>query len=162
MRTVMTRAARPAVLALVAVAALAGSGSGGGPKAAQVASAPGGKAHASASASATGGFDLAAWTTYARCLREHGVDVKDPNPDSGTNQTSILVMADGSQLPLASPAWAACQFKAPQQEALPPQQISAGDLAKLRKAAKCMREHGVPEYLDGASPRIVDTLDTGP
>ncbi|MDX2816775.1 hypothetical protein PV410_30265 [Streptomyces sp. PA03-5A] len=46
----------------------------------------------------SGPFDVAGRTDYAQCLREHGVDAKDPEPKPEAN-SMFARMADGSALP---------------------------------------------------------------
>jgi hypothetical protein len=74
-------------------------------------------------------------TAFARCLREHGVNVPDPNPD--------LAWEQAQQSPAWDTARPACQHLVPPapdgQQGLP----SAEDLERLRAFAVCMRERDI-------------------
>jgi hypothetical protein len=91
----------------------------------------GAPASPAASASAAGRNPVA----FARCMREHGVSMPDPQPGEQ------LVMPD-IKTGNGKSAFAACRDLAPafQQQAGP----TAQELEKLRAFAACMREHKVP------------------
>jgi hypothetical protein len=92
-----------------------------------------GSASASASTSAGRG-DLA---TFVGCIRQHGVNVPDPNPDFAWQQAE--------QSPGWDAAWSACRHLLPpapdgeEQAALP----SAEELEQYRAFAVCMRAHDI-------------------
>src|SRR5262245_27527086 len=71
---------------------------------------------------------------FARCLREHGVPMPDPDP---TIQWGNL-----NQLPQWDTAYQLCRQLEPASDGVgnPP---SARELEQLRTYAVCMREHGV-------------------
>jgi hypothetical protein len=81
---------------------------------------------------------------WARCMREHGVEMADPDPDG-----SVQLADPRSKVkPAVQKAVEACQPLHPPAEmmplpTLPPEQIDAA-----RRYARCMREHGVPEFPD--------------
>jgi hypothetical protein len=86
---------------------------------------------------------------FASCMREHGVDMPDPEPGGG-----ILIGGPGSKVDPSSPvtkrAMAACQGKI---EAAAPKP-TPGQEEELKEQAlsfaQCMREHGV----DMPDPKI--------
>jgi hypothetical protein len=96
-----------------------------------------------------------AMLAYAKCMREHGVDMPDPTfSDDGGGGVGFIAKADGSgtgapQKPddsVFKAAQTACEpiMKAAEQDMPRP---SAEEEAKMRdqalKFAKCMRDHGV-------------------
>ena len=83
---------------------------------------------------------------YARCMREHGVDMPDPQFSSEGGKAVIQQGGPGSK---ATPekvkaAEAACRKYRDQ---VKPPEMSEADKEKFRKAAlanaRCMREHGI-------------------
>jgi hypothetical protein len=62
---------------LVLVLALAVAGCGGGDKGEGVASLGGGTATSTTNAGASGGYDLRQALAFARCMRQHGVNLPD-------------------------------------------------------------------------------------
>ncbi|MEU4091064.1 hypothetical protein [Streptomyces sp. NPDC026673] len=137
--TALAKLFGPPALVVAAAAALAGCG-GGGTNGAQVASVPDGT---SSSASAPAAKD-ADFMPFVRCLREHGLDVKDPDPDA--EDGTIVAMADGSGVPVTDPAYTACQSKWP---AIDPGPLwKPADIEKLKRFAVCMRENGSKDYPD--------------
>jgi hypothetical protein len=97
----------------------------------------GGGAGGGASAHPTSSADRAAqMRRFAQCMREHGVDMPDPNPNGG----GVKVAASGTSKQKVSAATQACQSY------LPPDVFSSPNpqqLAQLRQFAQCMRDHGV-------------------
>jgi hypothetical protein len=94
----------------------------------------GGKGAAPTPSESAGSMDPARWT---KCLRDNGIDVKDPDPGTGS-----------VQLPTDSPALTAAMKKCEQYET--GQRGSTGakpddpkQEAQRRKFAKCMRDQGV-------------------
>ena len=71
---------------------------------------------------------------FARCLREHGVPMPDPDPS--------IQWGNLNQLPQWDTAYPACRYLQPSSNEAnnPP---SAQELDQLRVYAVCMREHGV-------------------
>lgn len=72
---------------------------------------------------------------FARCMREHGVDVPDPEP----GQRGITVKEPNPEK--AKPAQEACRHLLPNGGA--PERMDPEQLDRAREQAKCMREHGV-------------------
>ncbi|MFI6601918.1 hypothetical protein ACIBHX_37205 [Nonomuraea sp. NPDC050536] len=91
----------------------------------------------SATPSATAGVDPEEQgRKFAKCMREHGVDVPDPEPGKGVQ---FAVKADGDKDKFKQ-AMDACRSFAPFKDRA---QMTPEDLDKMRNFAKCMREHGV-------------------
>ncbi|HEU4656201.1 MAG TPA: hypothetical protein VFR97_01685 [Capillimicrobium sp.] len=125
MRSILIGAAACAALALTAC-----GGDGGG------------------EAAATAGDPDQARLEWARCMREHGVDVPDPDPDGRIE----MRLEPGSQAQMER-AQEACREL--QEAAAPP--LSEEERTELYDAAvefsQCMREHGVdmpdPQQAEG-------------
>lgn len=128
-----------AALAIAMTAGLAGCGGGGG------------SAAAAKSSPATLADQALA---YARCLRDHGVDVPDPNPNNPA--ISLPKASSGNQSVQA--ALHACQSKAP------PKLSSGSDPAAQDHnlaVARCLRSHGVnvPDPQPGQPLSITGSLN---
>jgi hypothetical protein len=78
---------------------------------------------------------------YAQCMRDHGVDMPDPDPNGGL---SIQIGA-GDKAKFGA-AQEACKSMLPN-GGVPPTP-SAEDLEKARQFAQCMRDHGVTDFPD--------------
>ncbi|MEV7096066.1 hypothetical protein AB0M80_24770 [Amycolatopsis sp. NPDC051045] len=79
---------------------------------------------------------------FAKCMREHGVDMPDPKPAGDGKGMSIAIQgADGADHGKLDAAQNACKHLMPNGGEMKPP--SAEELDKMRKEAKCMREHGV-------------------
>ncbi|MFB9893296.1 hypothetical protein [Planobispora takensis] len=132
------RRARTAV-ALVSLAALAACGQA--PKA-EVASAGGPAASASPSASSQ-----ADGVKFAQCMREHGVDMPDPEPGGGP----VRIQAKGDRNTLEK-AHKACQKYAPTKLGKSLKDDPGAQKAMLQ-FVRCMRENGVdmpdPDFSGG-------------
>ena len=111
-------------------------------------SVPAASGSASASASAGSGTNApigsAAWHTgavaYARCMRQHNVNVPDPAPGQvGWNPEP----ATARQSPLWGAAWQACQHLLPAGNSPAGGLPTAQQLEQLRTYAVCMRAHGI-------------------
>ena len=98
---------------------------------------------------------------FARCMREHGIDVPDPKTDEdGGIQIGGPGVKPGSPEKLGR-AQEACEK---QVDAIAPPKLSAEEKAKVREEslahARCMREHGLdfpdPQFSEdgGAMVRI--------
>jgi hypothetical protein len=107
----------------------------------QVASAGGGPA-ASASAPAD---QAAQGREFAKCMRAAGVEMPDPGPDGMVGMPAMRA-DDKAGTTKMEAAMEKCR------EFLPtggePPKASAEDLAKARDYAKCIREHGLPDFPD--------------
>jgi hypothetical protein len=126
--------------ALAAVAAGCGSGApvptvpGVG-----VQGASGGSGGASASAAPTASLDPRdAAVAWARCMREHGVDIPDPNGQVGTGGTQV---DKGS--PTFEAATTACQGLLPASDTAADAARDSAIMDQLLAYARCMREHGI-------------------
>jgi hypothetical protein len=73
---------------------------------------------------------------YARCLREHGVEVRDPAPGE-----SVKILGD--KTPELRAAIEACRTLAPTTDS-----STKLDPAQLLAYATCMRANGLPEFPD--------------
>ena len=99
---------------------------------------------------------------FANCMRANGVpNFPDPKPGSGT-----LFQIPAGASP-AAPAFKAAQAKC--QRLLPGGGLpdsgappSAQTLAKLLKIARCMRQHGVPQFPDPSTTPPSNPAGTGP
>jgi len=141
---------RTAVLGLMLTVscALTGCGDSGGSK--DGIPSGGGTGAAAAPSASAGTKDPAQWT---KCLRDNGIDVKDPQAGTGT-----------VQLPAESPALTAAMNKCKQYET--GQSGSTGfnpndpkQEEQRRKFAKCMRDQGVdwPDPVPGQPLEIQQT-----
>lgn len=107
-----------------------------------------GPAKAGVKASATSKVkNIDEWIAYTKCLRDHGMDVRDPEPDHDPDQP-LLVDSKGKSLPESDlPAYHACRDKQPHEE-WTPEPPTAKELQQARDLAKCMRAEGVKDYAD--------------
>ncbi|MFG3557474.1 hypothetical protein ACGGAQ_24125 [Micromonospora sp. NPDC047557] len=125
----------PVLLALALAGCRAGGDDGDG-----VATAGGAKT--GASASATPVSDSERQLDFARCMRENGVDMPDPEPGG---RPEFRFGADVDQQKVQA-AMEKCRDKLPnggQGAQLNPEQAE-----QMRTLAKCMRENGVPDFPD--------------
>jgi hypothetical protein len=130
----MTRSRMGLLLGLLVLAlAVAGCGSGG--KSNGVASLGDGKATTATTSTGGSQDERRAARSFARCMRQHGIDLPDPNPDIQWGQLN--------QAPGWDAAWQACRQLLPAsavQQDVPP---SPQELGQLRAFAVCMRAHGI-------------------
>jgi hypothetical protein len=144
----------PAFGLLLALAlAVAACGGGGGGKGDGVASL-GGAGSATSTTAAGGGDDRQKALNWARCMRQHGIDLPDPRFD-----------AQGNMIPPEPPAVANAQAKrkfiaaeqACRQYVIsggpPPRPPSAQERQRALASARCLRQHGlnVPDPLIDAT-----------
>ncbi|QUQ67547.1 hypothetical protein [Kutzneria sp. CA-103260] len=80
------------------------------------------------------GADLDQYRKYAKCMRDHGYDMKDPDPNSNS------VAAINPNDPKFAPAEQACKSVEPTGGGPGPDDPQVRD--KMLKYAKCMRDHG--------------------
>lgn len=92
----------------------------------------------SSSAKDDEGDDLDQMRAYAKCMREHGIDMADPEASGGGVGISVSGADDKAKVDKAN---AACKKLMP--NGGEPPKMTAEDLDKARAVAKCMREHGV-------------------
>jgi len=132
----MRRLLLVAAAAMVALTAC-GSTGGGDDNVASINKGGDGKPSGSADPAA-GKSDEDRMREFAKCMRDHGVDMPDPEPNGGPAVRAMPADGDGGKMEKASEA---CK------ELLPnggkPKPLSAEDLDKQRKLAKCMRDHGI-------------------
>jgi len=104
------------------------------------------------SSAATGAADDSAGLVFARCMRAHGLPhFPDPGgPRPSGNVISIL----GAHLPpstdVRAPAFRSALSRCLKliTDGHPPPPVSAGQKAQALGFAKCMRDHGVPDFPD--------------
>jgi hypothetical protein len=165
---------RPRLAALVGVLALmlaVAACTGGGDKGSGVASLGGTGSATSTTAAGGGGDDRQKALNWAKCMRQHGINLPDPRFD-----------AQGNMIPPEPPAVANAQaklkFKAADQACKqyepsggpPPSPPSAQERQQALAFARCMRQHGInvpdpqitangiaqplPEGMDRDDPRL--------
>ncbi|KFU81603.1 hypothetical protein SAMN04489729_5874 [Amycolatopsis lurida] len=126
-----------AVLALVAGC---GGGGDGGDKVASISSPPAPGA-AGDGKQADNVSDEDKMRNYRKCMREHGIEMPEPKPD-GSGQDTVTFdardMPDEKKMNAASDA---CRKLLPNGGEIKPP--TPEELDKMRKEAKCMREHGI-------------------
>ena len=131
--TAMTAAVALAVTAAGALTGCSGAGSGPG-----VATVGGAKASASASAAADPDQQQ---LRFVQCMREHGIDMPDPEPGAdGTSRLRLGGLAGVDRDKLTAAA-AACRSLLPAGGALPSLNPQQAD--QMRAYAQCLREHGI-------------------
>jgi len=83
---------------------------------------------------------------YARCMREHGIDMPDPQFSSEGGKAIIQQGGPGSKVTPEKVKAAEAACRKYRDEVKPPE-MSDADKEKFRKAAlanaRCMREHGI-------------------
>jgi hypothetical protein len=136
------------VLAVGAVLALATGCSGGGDdtgKIASISSAP--KSGEPQAANATG-TEEDQMRAFAKCMRDHGVDMADPEMSPDGKGSRITVKGAQGVAPGSGPdtgaldtANEACKSLLPNGGEMKP--MNPEELDKARADAKCMRDHGV-------------------
>ncbi|MDX3189028.1 hypothetical protein PV458_11530 [Streptomyces sp. MN03-5084-2B] len=131
---------RIAVAALGTALLLGGCGAktDDGSKVASISTPP--KSGGPAAADNSGKSDEDKMRDFAKCMREHGVDMPDPKSDGNHGGVAIQLGdgVDGSKLEAAQ---SACKHLMPNGGEMKPP--SAEELDKMRKDAKCMRDHGI-------------------
>jgi hypothetical protein len=151
----VTRFVQLILAATALVSLVACTGGAGGPGVATLDSPdPSGSTGSSPSPSAVTPQDAA--LAYARCMREHGVDMPDPQVTTGSGGEVKIDQQGGSPVSkeAMTKADAACRKLL---EAAAPNgkgpEMSAEDQDKVLAFAKCMREHGIdmpdPDFSGG-------------
>jgi hypothetical protein len=143
----MRRLIVPVTLAL----ALAVTGCGSDPGNNGIATA-GGPANPSASGSEDKLSDSEKAVKFAQCMREHGVDVPDPDPDSG-GRGAVTFRGGAADHAKFEKAMKECQKYAP--FGGEPPKLDAAQVEKLRQFARCMRENGVPDFPDPSTDGMI-------
>jgi len=146
------RTRRGLALGLLITVALAGCESkdngGGG-----VATA-GGTPTTSSSASTGAASQQEQAVKYTQCLRQHGLDVADPE----NGKVPVIQQGSESQDKIEA-ATTACKPLLP---TVPSKKLDATELATLREVSKCIREHGFPQFPDPDSDEggiVIDDSD---
>ena len=128
---------RPALFALAALAlVLVGSGCGGD-DAPEVARLSTSTTVAVTSAGDAGKEDVPG-IKYARCLREHGLDVPDPGPEG-----NVVIDMPSTPTAVVERAQQACEEFLPAGHQLDPEERDR-TLAAMTKFTRCMRAEGIP------------------
>jgi hypothetical protein len=138
----MTRSRTGLVPGLLLALALAlGVAACGGGKSSGVASLSGaGKATATTSAGGSSDPQQAA-LAYARCMRQHGINLPDPKVDATEGIGGLLPRGVSPDDPKFKAAQRACQQSTP--NGGQPTKPSPQQQQKLLALARCMRQHGV-------------------
>ncbi|MCR6484236.1 hypothetical protein M8542_15545 [Amycolatopsis sp. OK19-0408] len=132
---------RIVVAALGAALLLGGCGAkgDGGDKVASISTPP--KSGGPTAADNSGKSDEDKMRDFAKCMREHGVDMPDPKPAGDGGGMAITLDGDGADKGKIDTAQKACKHLMPNGGEMKPP--SAEELDKMRKDAKCMRDHGI-------------------
>jgi hypothetical protein len=94
-----------------------------------------------ANASADGDFDKR--VKFARCMRENGVEMKDPEPQGADGQDQqTMEISDPARFQAALPK---CRSLLPNGGAV---KMTPEELERQRKFAKCMRDNGIADFPD--------------
>lgn len=138
--------------AAVLLAACLGAGCAARAEEPQVASAGGGATTSAAdTAEDQAVSDEDRMRKFAACMREHGVDLPDPEPGA-----PVRIGGPGADQDVLREAMDACRSLMP--NGGEPPKLSPEDLEKARAMAACMREHGVdvpdPDPEGGGAVRI--------
>jgi hypothetical protein len=136
----MTRIRMALMLGLLLALALAVAACGGGGKPSGVASLKG-AGKATATTRAGGGDDRQAALNYARCMRQHGIDLPDPTFDAQGHLAIQNPPGVGPDNPKFKAANQACQKYLPNGGA--PQKPNPQEQQQMLAFARCMRQHGV-------------------
>jgi hypothetical protein len=143
------------VLALAVAACGGGGGKGGG-----VASLGGNDKATSTTSPGGGGDSTQADLAYARCMRQHGIDIPDPKTDAnGRTDWGELPPGVGPDDPKFKAAQQACRQYRPnggQAQRPSPQQQQ-----EMLGFARCMRQHGI-NIPDPTPDGRVDLRDIDP
>lgn len=102
----------------------------------------GGAAGPTASASAVAMSDDDRRREFARCMRENGVDMPDPEPGQGGIRIQKPPNGDGAKMQAAMEQ---CRNLLPNGGDV---QLTPEQVEQLRELAKCMRANGVPNFPD--------------
>lgn len=117
-----------------------------------VASASGASAAATSGAAPDGPVDADQAIRFARCMREHGIDM--PDPEVGPGGQFSVTMRGGGDAQEMNAAQEACREFMPNGGA--PPRPDPEQAAQQREMAECMRENGVPAFPDpDADGRLV-------
>ena len=84
--------------------------------------------------------DIDQLRAYAKCMREHGVDMPDPVVDQDGGMSMSIEDGGGGKATIDK-ADKECRHLMP--NGGEPPEVSAEDLDRMRKEAQCLRDHGV-------------------
>jgi len=87
--------------------------------------------------------DQEAMLAFAKCMREHGIPMDDPEVDGGG--VSIM-MPEGTEKAKVDAAQKECKKFMP--NGGEPPKLDPAELEQQRKFAQCMRDNGVPKFPD--------------
>jgi hypothetical protein len=126
---------------LLALALAVAACGGGGGKGSGVASLGGAdQATSTTNAGGSGGYDLGQALVFTRCMRQHGIDMPDPQLE-GNNVGLQLPSGAQEKSPKFQAAWQACRRYAP--NGGQPQRPSAQERQQALAFARCVRQHGI-------------------
>jgi hypothetical protein len=128
----------PGLLLVLALAIGACGGDGGNSNG--VASLDGGKATATTSPGNSGKDLKQMALAYARCLRQHGINMPDPTFDAAGRMAGQLPAGVGPDDPKFKAADQACKQYAPSAE---PEKVDPQVQQQMLAYARCMRQHGI-------------------
>jgi hypothetical protein len=128
------------VLGVLLALALGVAACGGDNKPSGVASLKGG-GKATATTRAGGGDDRQAALNYARCMRQHGIDLPDPTFDAQGHMAIQNPPGVGPDDPKFKAAQQACQKYLP--NGGQPTKPNPQEQQQMVQFARCMRQHGV-------------------
>jgi hypothetical protein len=133
---------RPYLAALVAVLALTlAIAACGGDKDDGVASLDGSDRPTATTGPGNSGKDFKQqMLAYARCLRQHGIDIPDPKFDANGHMAMQLPSGVGPDDPKFKAAEQACKQYAPSGA---PEQVDPQAQQQMLAYARCMRQHGI-------------------
>jgi hypothetical protein len=155
----MTRTRMGLLPGLLLVLALAVAGCGGGDKTSGVASLGGDKPTPTTSPGSGGGDSTQADLAYARCMRQHGVNMPDPKVDANGRTEWRLPSGIRKDDPRLKAAQQACrQYRANGGQA---QRPSPQQQQEMLAFARCMRQHGI-NIPDPQPDGRVDTSGVNP
>ncbi|MFE5333349.1 hypothetical protein ACFRCG_43885 [Embleya sp. NPDC056575] len=126
---------------MTVVLLLATAACGGGEEGRKVASADGGaKRSADAPGAGDGRDDTARARDFAKCMRDNGVPVQDPDPNTG--KLDLGPLRGGADAPTVRKAMQACRDQAPQ-SVTNGSKPTEKQLEAMRQLARCMRDAGI-------------------
>jgi hypothetical protein len=134
---------RPSLAALVAVLALtlAVAACGGDDKPSEVASLGDSDKATSTTSPGNSGKDFKQMAlAYARCLRQHGINMPDPKFDANGHMAMQMPSGVGPDDPKFKAAEEACKQYAPPGE---PEKVDPQVQQQMLAYARCMRQHGI-------------------
>jgi hypothetical protein len=144
---------RRTVVALMLVLAIAGATAGGAAGCTRktnhgIATAGGANPSGSKpSASAAPADQIDQMRQFAKCMRDHGIEMPDPDTSGGGVSFQLGDPADGRPDPTkVDAAMKECKHLLP--NGGEPPKADPEQVEQMRQFAKCMREHGVPEFPD--------------